>query len=853
MEWEMDAARNSLMTVLVFILILSFAGLLLGGEVLREPPREFAGGALGSVSLCIDISPELVLDNLTVHVHVPYYYNVSENITSTPYNLTIYYYIKNDTIPNPNFNITWETGIINFTPNALDIGTHTVIICATHDFCYDVEDCETIAFTVTELGAPIWNESIPDFEINESQTIDGGPDWFYNINDSIYVRNITLTDYVYEPDGQTMNFTAIRIGGNISIRFPAFNLNSDTGIIEIIDADDPDVGNHTILIIATDTSSNFNYSNSFLMMVLNVINDAPIIYPIPLPIQYICEDVFYNYTLNATDPDPDQNVSDFTYDEYNWTTFYMNYENPNAGRIYFTPREADVGNHTVYIAAKDNIDPNLIYEIFPVYTVMRVNDYPNFTFNSIIFPDTIEGHDYYFDMNATDEEEVNESSGNLTFTCNISWINNSMNHTTGVINTTIPDNTSGTNNIRICVADIGIDAHPNAESYCGEKGDPKQTCVNTFINIGNNTQPEIISWHPENLTIRIKEKQIVTLWVNFTDFENTSLHVYWRVNGDLRKYEISSPKSPYPLSKFVFRTDYSSSGVHEITATVNDGGFLDSITWEVFVENVPEAVTGGSGGGGSTILCTELWECSKWTACQRMTNDIVYPLRGELLEDCREEDVPERHCGYKTRFCNDANNCGTNFTKPEEIRGCYFTFNPNCYDGISNCHHGSCEIGIDCGGPCDPCPTCQDGIMNHGEKGIDCGGPCMPCEPGKELPFPECGNRVCRLGELFSCTADCWTVWITVILILTTLLSFKVGLGKIEKLKEKRLERGSIEEIEALSEDIEKAIESKDIVLARKLYSKSREIFKKLPPPEKLRMYSKLAKSHNELKKYDVK
>jgi len=50
-----------------------------------------------------------------------------------------------------------------------------------------------------------------------------------------------------------------------------------------------------------------------------------------------------------------------------------------------------------------------------------------------------------------------------------------------------------------------------------------------------------------------------------------------------------------------------------------------------------------------------------------------------------------------------------------------------CYDGIRNCHHGSCESGIDCGGPCLPCPSCFDGIQNQGEEGVDCGGPCPPC------------------------------------------------------------------------------------------------------------------------------
>jgi hypothetical protein len=30
---------------------------------------------------------------------------------------------------------------------------------------------------------------------------------------------------------------------------------------------------------------------------------------------------------------------------------------------------------------------------------------------------------------------------------------------------------------------------------------------------------------------------------------------------------------------------------------------------------------------------------------------------------------------------------------------------PSCFDGIENCHDGGCEEGIDCGGPCKPCPT----------------------------------------------------------------------------------------------------------------------------------------------------
>jgi Tol biopolymer transport system component len=37
------------------------------------------------------------------------------------------------------------------------------------------------------------------------------------------------------------------------------------------------------------------------------------------------------------------------------------------------------------------------------------------------------------------------------------------------------------------------------------------------------------------------------------------------------------------------------------------------------------------------------------------------------------------------------------------------------------------ETGVDCGGSCPACPSCDDGLQNQGESGVDCGGPCAPC------------------------------------------------------------------------------------------------------------------------------
>lgn len=46
-----------------------------------------------------------------------------------------------------------------------------------------------------------------------------------------------------------------------------------------------------------------------------------------------------------------------------------------------------------------------------------------------------------------------------------------------------------------------------------------------------------------------------------------------------------------------------------------------------------------------------------------------------------------------------------------------------CHNNIQDANEG----GIDCGGPCTPCPTCTDNKKNGKEEDIDCGGTCEAC------------------------------------------------------------------------------------------------------------------------------
>jgi hypothetical protein len=83
----------------------------------------------------------------------------------------------------------------------------------------------------------------------------------------------------------------------------------------------------------------------------------------------------------------------------------------------------------------------------------------------------------------------------------------------------------------------------------------------------------------------------------------------------------------------------------------------------------------------------------------------------------------------------------------------------SCHDGIKDMK----ETGVDCGGPCTPCPSCSDKTKNGAEEGVDCGGPCKACDIqctsdlGCGMPHwepPYCGEdgSVYQDYMVFTCT-----------------------------------------------------------------------------------------------------
>ncbi|MBT3642699.1 hypothetical protein HN604_03300 [archaeon] len=155
---------------------------------------------------------------------------------------------------------------------------------------------------------------------------------------------------------------------------------------------------------------------------------------------------------------------------------------------------------------------------------------------------------------------------------------------------------------------------------------------------------------------------------------------------------------------------YNPGDNFDVTLTINGPGDGD--------DGGSDGSGGGGGGGGGGAeggsgngICSELWECSFWMECVNVKDE--FPL-GFLSEEnyavakelCSFEDYNEEICGYQIRTCEDSQSCNNEILineMPSLFQACYFVENPSCTDGIVNCHDDSCELGIDCGGPCESC------------------------------------------------------------------------------------------------------------------------------------------------------
>jgi hypothetical protein len=249
-----------------------------------------------------------------------------------------------------------------------------------------------------------------------------------------------------------------------------------------------------------------------------------------------------------------------------------------------------------------------------------------------------------------------------------------------------------------------------------------------------NRPPVLITDIPNQTWPRGTKLSVIDLDDYFMDPDNDPLTFTWVIDNARINVSIDS------THLVTFAPDQTFYGFAHITFYAHD--FFSStpsnvVTLEVLFTPLPQmpAIPAGGGGGGGTNftakmpVCEEDWICSDWGPC-----------------------LPS---GYQTRTCRDKNECGTNNKMPETTRECIY--NPTCRDKIKN----QGETGIDCGGPCPPCPSCTDRILNQKEEKTaqmmsadtnelsDCGGPFCPV-------CPRCDDNTQNQGETgIDCGGPC--------------------------------------------------------------------------------------------------
>ncbi len=498
------------------------------------------------------------------------------------------------------------------------------------------------------------------------------------------------------------------------------------------------------LVVKAHTAGGTYQANKTRYFYVYVPNSAPIIEGLEDNI-YICENEYLSYYFNITDEDEDVlevgviPVNPF----YVAPVFTVGARKTIVEIFSGTLNKEDTGVYQEYVYASDGeyADSKTIN-----IDVIEINNAPELEDLGV---QTIysqgDNRTFYHQVSVSDVEDGNENSGNLSF--NITFLDSDRLFNisnTGVMNFTASEEDIGVYNIKVCVSDKALENPHQNISLCGS-GNNKSDCDEFSLTITDeNRPPTITAYSPEDLILNVSGTEQLYFNITKYDPDGTIPDAYWYVGslseqGTLKQYDSGSD-----FDEFTYAFRCGVSGNFRIEAEITDGLENDSVQWNASVEYVECPVTSapGSAGGsaGKVVKCEEKWTCGIWGVCQNTEKFLQSGLLSgddyrEIKSVCEENEWGEELCGLQFRNCFDDNSCNTSFSEPENLRACLYVEKPDCNDGVKNCHSGSCEVLIDCGGPCDDCPTCSDGIQNQGEEGIDCGGPC-PFKCKIEIPKP---------------------------------------------------------------------------------------------------------------------
>ncbi|MFA5857233.1 MAG: hypothetical protein WC867_07760 [Candidatus Pacearchaeota archaeon] len=508
---------------------------------------------------------------------------------------------------------------------------------------------------------------------------------------------------------------------------------------------------NNVLVSAEDLVGNIRTKNVSFYVFVN--NSAPIIRDIDE--LYVCEGQFLDRYFNVSDSDESIDSESYSLEpSYPFSPFSLNYLNQYNSTIFIywifsgiINKERDIGFFSGYRVIQENItvsDGQFADRKSINITLIEINNPP-----LIIVPPGVqtvwtrgENSTFYYKIEGTDYEDGLSDDGYLNF--NLSFSNESLfnisRNGTIYFNATNSSYT-GVHNVTVCVIDRSLPViHQNISDFCSQTGLSTSECYNFSLTITDENRAPIFETYYPELVQNVGGNDPLYFNISTRDPDGTIPDIYWFIDDIQKKY--SSSKL---IDIYSFSFGCGVSGLHKVRVISSDGNLNSSLEWNLTVTNVPCSVTvapaaagGGGGGGGAKPMCIEKWACNEWEKCYNLTeyiklNKIDFNLSKEINLNCTLLGWDKDGCGFQTRSCDDLNNCNTTRNRLPLLRPCFYTINPTCYDKIKNCHNNSCEILVDCGGPCKACPSCSDGILNQGEEQIDCGGPCNLCSLEKPL------------------------------------------------------------------------------------------------------------------------
>ncbi|MFW5846720.1 MAG: hypothetical protein ACOCUU_01035 [Nanoarchaeota archaeon] len=416
-------------------------------------------------------------------------YNESFNITYTFFNISGGISLENaEEIEFSNFsfeplerNISTNISQWEFvlTPEQNESGNYLINISIKDNSTQ--EDFDTFNLTIISNNPPQWNMSKQYYFVVEE--------------DNSSWQGINLSEYVNDTDGDDINFSyeVISDDSNNDSFDSLFSINETTGFINFTSKpEDKHVGNHSVRITAFDgyltNSSVFNFT-------INNVHDTPVInefrftdnsgaqeeaisgssiniseentttfelfvkdddYLIKQKDFYNESLIIKNLTINGT------NESLFEFEKRLDLVLSSDGENIAKFKAEFTPTKSDIGDYNVTIVVGDNSseteDVNFSFEmhIGEINNAPVIHNLTNFT--------TRVGEDFYYQINATDEED---NITGLSFSYNVTEgediFNEGFNTSTGEFNLTFNESEGhgGIYKLEINVTDSGTENNSN--------------------------------------------------------------------------------------------------------------------------------------------------------------------------------------------------------------------------------------------------------------------------------------------------------------------------------------------------------------------------------------------------------